>query len=199
MIGAVVLAAGQSRRMGRPKMLLPWGETTVIGQVVRVLARGGVEDCVVVTGGAAGEVGAALQGLPARTVFNPRYTEEDMVFSLQAGLAELGPEVEAALVALGDQPQAKAGVVQAVIAAFRVSEAALVIPSYHMRRGHPWLLRRDLWPVVFALQEGETLRDFLNAHKDRILYLPVETPTVLRDLDTPEDYDRERPRPESPL
>ena len=75
-VGAVVLAAGRSRRMGRPKMILPWGETTVIGQVVNVLLAAGVDDLLVVTGGAREDVESALVDMPVRTIFNPDFAND---------------------------------------------------------------------------------------------------------------------------
>lgn len=193
MIAAVVLAAGLSRRMGRPKMILPWGETTVIGQVVQVLNQAGVDEIVVVTGGAHQQVEAALEGFPARVSFNARFSEDAMILSLKNGLSELGPDVEAALVALGDQPQVQSSVVSAILDAFDRSAAPLIIPSYQRRRGHPWLLARSLWPVIFDLEPESTMRDVINLYSEQIQYLDVNTPSVLRDLDTPEDYRRERP------
>jgi molybdenum cofactor cytidylyltransferase len=194
MIAAIVLAAGMSRRMGEPKMVLPWGQTTVIGQVVNVLAQSGIDEIVVVTGGARDLVEAALQGFPARLVLNPRYIEDEMVYSLQAGLFALTEKVEATLVALGDQPQIESGVVQAVLDAYHLSKAALVVPSYKMRRGHPWLIARSLWPEVQNLLSGNTLRDLLNAHTEQLHYLDVKTSSILQDLDTPQDYQREQPK-----
>jgi molybdenum cofactor cytidylyltransferase len=194
MIAAIVLAAGMSRRMGEPKMVLPWGQTTVIGQVVNVLAQSGIDEIVVVTGGARDLVEAALQGFPVRLVLNPRYIEDEMVYSLQAGLFALTEEVEATLVALGDQPQIESGVVQAVLDAYHLSKAALVVPSYKMRRGHPWLIARSLWPEVQNLLSGNTLRDLLNAHTEQLHYLDVKTSSILQDLDTPQDYQREQPK-----
>jgi molybdenum cofactor cytidylyltransferase len=188
MIAAIVLAAGLSRRMGVPKMVLPWKNTTVIGQVVDVLAQAGINEMVVVTGGAHEKVEAALEGLPVKLVFNPRYPEDEMAYSLQAGLLALSEEVEATLVALGDQPQIECTVVQAIMAAYQQSKAALIVPSYKMRRGHPWLMVRSLWPEVQILPSGRTLRDVLNAQAEQINYLQVDTPSILQDLDTPEDY-----------
>jgi len=188
MIAAIVLAAGLSRRMGVPKMVLPWKNTTVIGQVVDVLAQAGINEMVVVTGGAHEQVEAALEGLPVKLVFNPRYPEDEMAYSLQAGLLALSEEVEATLVALGDQPQIECTVVQAIMAAYQQSKAALIVPSYKMRRGHPWLIVRSLWPEVQILPSGRTLRDVLNAQAEQINYLQVDTPSILQDLDTPEDY-----------
>ena len=193
MIAAIVLAAGLSRRMGRPKLALPWLDTTVIGRVVNVLNEAGVADIVVVTGGARQEVEQALREAPARIAFNPRFEDSEMVDSLQVGLAQLAPPVEATLVALGDQPQIQLEVVQAVIEAFAAHPAGLVVPSYQMKRGHPWLVQRALWAEISQLRSPETLRDFLSRHAADIYYLPVASDTILRDLDTPDDYAREKP------
>jgi molybdenum cofactor cytidylyltransferase len=192
-IAAIVLAAGQSSRMGRPKMILHWGQTSVIGKVVANLEGAGVDQIVVVTGGARQQVEAALQGLPVRTVYNPDFATGDMLSSLQAGLASQVEPVEAVLVVLGDQPQIDPNLVREIIALYRRVGSGLVVPSYHMHRGHPWLVVRSFWPEILALEAPATLRDFLNAHQDEIHYLPVETEDILKDLDTPDDYQRYQP------
>lgn len=192
---AVVLAAGLSRRMGRPKMTLPWGKTTIIEQVVSVLAQAGAAPVIVVTGGAHKSVEAALRGTPAQPVFNPRHADGEMLHSLQVGLASLPAPVEAALVALGDQPQIEASIVQAVLHAYAETAAPLIVPSFQMRRGHPWLVHRSLWGQILETEEGSTLRDFLNHNAEQIHYLAVESDSVLRDVDTPEQYEKEREKP----
>jgi molybdenum cofactor cytidylyltransferase len=195
-IGALVLAAGQSRRMGRPKLPLPWQGRTVIGQVVHVLVEAGVEPIVVVTGAARPQVEAALAGWAVWLAHNPAYADGEMIRSLQVGLESLVPtSAQAALVVLGDQPQMQPQVVQAVLEAGRQAgpPGALVVPSYRLRRGHPWLAPRRLWPELLALQPPATLRTFLNAHQSHIHYLPLETDSILQDLDTPADYEQYQP------
>jgi molybdenum cofactor cytidylyltransferase len=187
MIAAIVLAAGLSKRMGRFKLLLPWGERTVIGQVVAALESARFSQIVVVTGHRAGEVEAALAGTAARMAFNPDYASGEMLSSIQAGLRAVGECVEAALLCLGDQPQIETATVQAVLAAGQESEwERIVIPSYRMRGGHPILLPAWLWPEIIAC--AGTLRDVMAAHRDQTHYVAVDTPTVLADLDTPEEY-----------
>jgi len=195
MISAVVLAAGLSTRMGSPKLILPWGSTTVIGQVVATLAQAQVDDIVVVTGAARTEVEAAVgqerwEGV--RTVFNPRYAEDNMLVSLQAGIAALGGQVDAMLVALGDQPQIEFEVVRLLVDTYRTEGHPLIVPSFRMRRGHPWVVARALWPDLLSAPAGSTMRDFLLAHTGQITYIAVSSPSILRDLDTPEDYARDR-------
>lgn len=192
-VAAVVLAAGRSRRMGQPKMVLPWGDTTVIGQVVWVLRQAAIQKVVVVTGGARRQVEAALSGSAVKLVFNPHYDQEEMLVSLQHGLRALENNVEAALVVLGDQPQIKVEVVQSILTHYQIGQAPLIVPSFQMRRGHPWLVERKLWKSFFELGSDSTMRDFLNQFANQIDYLIVDTPSVLRDLDTPQDYQSQRP------
>ena len=191
-VGAVILAAGLSRRMGRPKMALPWGDTTIVGQVARVLRDAGAAPVVAVTGGSREAVEAALAGLPVTLAYNPDFANDAMLTSLQVGVRALPGDAVACLVALGDQPQIEVEVARAVLAAYRETGAALIVPSYQMRRGHPWLTGRELWPDLLAMQPPASLKDFLNAHAALIRYLPVDTSSVLQDIDTPEDYRREK-------
>lgn len=192
-LGAVILAAGRSQRMGQPKLTLPWGTTTVIGQVVSVLTKAGLPKIVAVTGGAHREVQQALAGREVRLVYNRRFRQDVMAYSLQLGLRSLSEDCQAALVVLGDQPQIQEAVVQSVIQAYSEQRAVLVAPSYQNRRGHPWLVSRELWPEILALQPPQTLRDFFRKHTSHIRYVVVHTDSILRDLDTPEDYQREKP------
>ncbi len=192
-VGAIVLAAGMSRRMGRPKMVLPWGETTVIGKVISTLRQAEVDQIIVVTGGARRLVEDALMGLPIRLVYNPNYANGEMLTSLQEGLKALPAEIQVALVVLGDQPQIEAQVVGAVIKAYERDRNSLVIPSFQMKRGHPWLVDRVLWDEIIGMDAQKTMRDFLNRDPERIRYVDVETPSIFLDLDTPEEYQEQKP------
>jgi len=183
--------------MGQPKMLLPWGGSTVLGQVVATFATAGVDELVVVTGGARAQVEGLVdrlsQEFPVRAVYNPGYADGEMLASIQAGLAALGTGRRAALIGLGDQPQVRTDVVRRICASYQASGAQLIIPSFQNHRGHPWLLARPLWGEFLGLPGGTTPRAFLQAHAGAIQYIPVEDDSILRDLDTPEEYARQRP------
>jgi molybdenum cofactor cytidylyltransferase len=194
MISAIILAAGESKRMGQPKMLLPWGGTTVLGQVISVLHASGVEDIVTVTGGYREQVEAVAKQHGARVVFNAEYAGNEMLSSIQCGLGLLKAEAEATLICLGDQPQVQEGSVRKVCEAFQRSRSGLVVPSHHMRRGHPWLAARPLWEEILKMKPPQSPRDFLNAHAKEIEYVEVGNPTILEDLDTPEDYLKFKPQ-----
>jgi molybdenum cofactor cytidylyltransferase len=195
LIGAVVMAAGRSSRMGQPKMVLPWGSTTVICQVVAILDACDVSPIVVVTGGAADLVELALKGTSAVMIRNPNFAVSEMLVSIQIGLSAMPAGVQACLVCLGDQPQMEASVVERLILRYQQSGCPLVVPSYQKRRGHPWLLDRSLWDDILAMGPDDNLRRFLNRHENVITYENVDTPSVLKDLDTPEDYQADRPHP----
>ena len=174
--------------MGRFKLTLPWGERTVVGQVVATLQAAGLAEIVVVTGHRADEVSAALAGTSARCVHNAGYASGEMLGSIQTGLAALAVGIAAVLLCLGDQPQMEADTVRAVLAAADAADRTkIVIPSYQMRAGHPILLPCWVWPEILDCQS--TLRDVLAAHRSQTEYLAVPTPSILADLDTPDDYE----------
>jgi molybdenum cofactor cytidylyltransferase len=193
MISAIILAAGQSRRMGQPKMLLPWGKQTVIEHVVAMFLHAGVEDILLVTGGEHERVEKAVDGYPVRKVHNTDYAAGEMLSSLQCGLGELPEKVQAALIGLGDQPQVQEETIRAICDAYRERGSRLIVPSFQMKRGHPWLVDRSLWEYILSLQPPATPRDFLNTHASEILYVNMDTPTILADLDTPDDYMKSHP------
>ncbi|MCU0507847.1 MAG: NTP transferase domain-containing protein [Anaerolineae bacterium] len=189
--------------MGAFKLTLPWRETTVIETVVGTLERAALAEIVVVTGHRAAEVQERLAGSAARCALNPRYEDGGMLSSIQTGLSDIAtrripiqapgvdaaPQIAAALMCLGDQPQMELATVEAVLAeGERTGWQRVIIPSYRMRAGHPILIPSSLWPQI--MNTSETLRATLRAREDLIIYLEFDTDSVLADLDTPEDYAR---------
>lgn len=195
--------------MGAFKLTLPWRGSTVIETVVATVARARLAEIVVVTGHRGDEVAARLAGTAARCIPNPRYAAGDMLSSVQAGLNDIAiryasaqtpgvdggrpttaaPQVAAALVCLGDQPQMEAATLEAVLAeGVRTGWQRVIIPSYRMRAGHPILIPSSLWLQI--MNTTESLRTALRTRQDLLSYLNVETDSILADLDTPEDYAR---------
>lgn len=197
-IAAIILAAGESRRMGQPKQLLPWGQTTVLGQVVSTFSAAGVDDILVVTGGNRGPVEGLVAELagrfPVRAVYNPEYARGGMVSSIQSGVRAIAQEssLEGVLIGLGDQPQVREETVRLICATFVNTGKPLVVPSFQNHRGHPWLAARPLWEEILTMQKTVTPRQFLSAHEGSIEYVEADE-TILEDIDTPEDYNLRRP------
>lgn len=189
MIAAVLLAAGGSVRMGRPKMVLPWSSGgSIIAHMAHVFLDAGASPVVIVTGADRDQVEASLEGLPVQKVFNAAHREGEMLSSVQVGLASLGEDIDAAVVAPADLAYLRSETVRALLERWVTRPSALLAPSFERRRGHPMLLARSEWPGVMALERGKTMRDFFRARAEEIDYLVVHDPGVLRDVDTPENY-----------
>ena len=186
-ISAVILAAGKSTRMGQQKLLMPWGNTTVLGKVIETLQAAGVEDIIVVTNS---KIAPQIKSYEFRVAINDG---GEMLESIQIGLQAQKPTAEATLICLGDQPQAEERSARSVCDVFRENQSGIVAPSYQMRRGHPWLIARKFWGEVLQLRAPESMRDFLNFHKNDIVYVEHDSPSILQDLDTPEDYLKYKP------
>ncbi len=191
-VGAIVLAAGESARMGRSKPLLPWdrGQTVIEAIVARLVALR-LAEIVVVTGHRAAEVGRAVGHLPVRVVHNPEFQEGEMLSSLQAGLRALPDDTAACLVVMGDQPALNVRLVDRVLLAYAQGRGEIVAPVYEGRRGHPVLFDRRYWPELLALESGAP-RDVIARYPDAPHLVPADDDSILRDIDTPEQYRRER-------
>jgi molybdenum cofactor cytidylyltransferase len=199
-ISAIILAAGKSARMGQNKMLMKWGDVTVLEKVIQTIQNSGIKDIVLVT---SNEIRDTIYDLRF-TIYDLRFTNyelritinesnHEMLSSIQLGLQNQNAISEATIICLGDQPQIESRSVRAVCEAYRKSKSNLVVPSYQNRRGHPWLVVKSLWDEILKMKENQTPRDFLNKHADEIEYVNLDTPTILQDLDTPEDYLKYKP------
>lgn len=190
-VTAVILAAGTASRMGRTKQLLPWGDTTVLGQTIRSAAASLASAVWVVTGHAAEEVAAMARSAAARPLHNPDYATGEMISSLQTAVAQLPDDVAAVVVMLADQPMVATAVVDRLIAAFWQGQGDIVAPVFEGKRGNPVLIGRRHFAELLALPPGSAPRDLLRRHP--VALVPVDSDSVLRDLDDPQSYASEKP------
>jgi molybdenum cofactor cytidylyltransferase len=193
MISAIILAAGKSARMGQNKLLMKWGNMTVIEKVIQTIQDSGIEGVILVTSNELQDAIYELRFTNYDLRITINQTNHEMLSSLQLGLQNQKAASEATIICLGDQPQIESRSVRAVCEAYQKSKSNLVVPSYQNRRGHPWLVAKPLWNEILNMKENQTPRDFLNAHANEIEYVNVDTPTILQDLDTPEDYLKYKP------
>jgi molybdenum cofactor cytidylyltransferase len=192
MIVGIVLAAGASSRMGRPKALLPIGGDTFVTRVCRTLTAAGADDVVVVAGTELEAVTSAVHraGLSARIIENPR-RDEGQLSSVLAGLAVADrPGIEAVIVHLVDAPLVAAGTVRAVMDAFRRTHAPVVRPIINGRHGHPVLFARSVFDELRRADPSVGAKAVVRAHAADACDVPVEDEGACRDIDTPEDYAR---------
>jgi molybdenum cofactor cytidylyltransferase len=183
-IAGIVLAAGESRRMGFPKPLLPYLGTTFLGHLLATL-DGLVDPVVIVLGAHADRIRAEI--VIPHAVVNENYAAGQLS-SLQVGLRALPPHVDAALVALADHPCIDRALVSQLVGAWTESRPPVLIPTYRDRRGHPMIFSRPLFQELFDAPLDEGARAVVRKHN--VLHVPVETDGILQDLDDPEAYAR---------
>src|SRR5260221_9258633 len=140
-VAALILAAGASSRMGRPKQLLDWQGRPLVRAAAEVALAAKLDPLLVVIGGAQSQVADALAELPLQVIANPDYAAGQST-SLRAGIAALGQDVDAVVVLLSDQPFVTAAIVEQLVAEWQASEALIVAPTYAGQRGNPVLFAR---------------------------------------------------------
>lgn len=193
-VTAVVLAAGEGSRMGETKQLLPWGETTVLGQTLRNVRESAVHDYLLVSGHEAEAVEAIAREEGVVVVHNRDYAAGEMLSSLQAAVRHLNAECAAVLVMLADQPMVEPETIDQILTAFWQGRSDLVAPTYQGQRGNPVLIGRRYFEELLALPPGVAPRDLVKRHLDKLYLVEVDSDSILRDLDRPEEYERWRPR-----
>jgi molybdenum cofactor cytidylyltransferase len=196
MIGAIILAAGESRRMGFPKALLPYArsggsETTFLEHLLDVLNRSRAEPIVVVLGHEAERIRSSVDPASwgrARPVVNDRY-REGMLTSILAGLAALEEsDVEGALVLPVDHPDVSPETVDLLITRFEQTHSPILLPVHRGRRGHPVLFSRTVFDEIRRAPEAVGARQVVWDHQEDLSEVEVSDPGIGRDVDTPGDY-----------
>jgi molybdenum cofactor cytidylyltransferase len=195
-VEAIVLAAGESRRMGCGKLTLPFGESTVLETVLQRLRAAGLAEITVVLGFRQDEIAPLFTGTNVRTVINP-HPEQGMLSSVQCGLRSLQSETDAVLIAPGDQPQLDVATVHALLQAAPLSDRSLFIPTYAGKRGHPILIRTCWKDDILALPLDGGLNRFVAVRPEAVAEIACASPGLLEDLDTPDDYARATGKPVS--
>ncbi len=190
MISAILLAAGESKRMGRPKQLLAWQGKTLLEHILESLLSSDVDEIILVLGHEADRIRSSLPALPITITINPDY-RQGMASSLRRGLAAMDPASEAFLLCLADQPGIGPEIMNTVIRTFRLADPrrGIVRPVYRGRRGHPVLIGAQYLKEALQLLQGDVgARQILLNHPEDILDVEMEGDVILKDIDTPEEY-----------
>jgi len=187
MLSAILLAAGESKRMGALKQLMPLGKSTLLEQAIDNLLNSSVDETIVVVGHKAQEITKAIASRPVKIVLNPNY-QQGMSTSIIAGLKQLGPKSQAVMLAMGDQPLVESRTINQLIDAFKSHDKGIAVPTHRGRRGNP---------VIFAIKYKEELlklkgdiggREIIKSHPDDVLEVAVDSESVISDIDTRDDY-----------
>lgn len=194
--GVLILAAGASRRMGRSKLLLPWGSTTVLGHLLLQWRHAGADQIAVVHAPQSEELIRELERLQfpeSNLIINPE-PERGMFSSIQSAAAWTGwkPEFSHYVMTLGDQPHLADSTLRALLAFSAAHQDAICQPAYGGRPRHPVVLPRRSF-LELADSDAQDLKMFLNGHSSIRLTVEIADPGLDLDIDTPEDYERLRP------
>jgi molybdenum cofactor cytidylyltransferase len=185
----IVLGAGSSRRLGRPKQTLPFGDTTLLGWVLRDVEASGLDGVVLVLGGAAAEAARDLRPARATVVRNDAYGT-GCASSLLAGLDAAGG-ADAVLLLLGDMPGVDAAVIDAVRADWESHRPWAAVTSWRGAPGHPFAFSAAAFPTLRGLHGDKAVWKVVEAESDRVRHVPVDR-SLPADVDTWDDYERAR-------
>jgi len=190
---AILPAAGRSRRMGQPKLLLPFGETTVLGALVGSLRQAGIERIVIVTAPDDHDLAAWALEQRLEHAVNP-HPERGMLSTILAGIDELGGARALALygeplvISPADMPAIRPATIRRLLAELAAGSSSITVPMYAGHRGHPLCLSPQLTRRLAELDLTIGLKQLLEEEHD-LLEVPIEDPGVRSDIDTPEEYE----------
>jgi molybdenum cofactor cytidylyltransferase len=190
-VGAIVLAAGGSRRFGSPKQLLPWKGRTLLEHVVDVVLESSVDDLVVVLGHEREAMSALVRDRAVQTVVNEDW-ERGQAGSVRVGLEALRKGCDACLFVLADQPHVTSDLIDNVVARYRRTLAPVVLPAYRGRRGNPVLFARALFPELLEMHGDEGGRQVMKRHEHEVEMVEVRDPSLFLDIDTVDEYEDAR-------
>jgi molybdenum cofactor cytidylyltransferase len=191
MIPAVVLSAGESSRMGRPKALLPIDGQTFIERIVAALKQAKLGRIIVILGHNARELEAKIAHLPVETLINADY-KRGQLSSLQLAVRHLQVDVDCngILVHLVDHPYLDPSLVEEMIRRFDETKSKIVVPKFHGKRGHPVIFSRALFPELLSAPMDQGAKTVVNAHRAETLEIDTEKEGIAVDIDTPELYEQ---------
>ena len=189
MIVAVVLSAGESSRMGRPKALLPIDGQTFIERIVAALKQTKVGKIIVILGHNGHELQSKISHLPVEILINTDY-KLGQLSSLQLAVRNLQPDLacDGMLVHLVDHPYLAPALVEEMIRRFYETKKRIIVPKFHGKRGHPVIFSNALFDEILSAPMEEGAKAVVNAHRAETLEIETEEEGIAVDIDTPELY-----------
>ena len=187
MITGLLVAAGHSTRMGTVKQLMPFGDVSILEQVVRALTTSKVQEVVVVLGFRSDEIRIRLAPWPVKVVLNPD-PDGDMLSSIHCGIKAIS-EDHAVLIALGDQPLISSNIINILVEEYEKEPTGMILPVYNGKRGHPMIIAPSFRKLLLSHTDGglKALRD---RYEDQVRTIQVNTDTILIDLDYYHEYEQ---------
>ena len=196
MISAILLAAGESKRMGKTKQLMPLGGKTIVEHSLDNLLASQVNEVVVVTGKQADIVAKTIANRPVKIVINPDYAQ-GMSTSLKKGLTSIGSNADAVMVVLADQPFIDNLLINRLIEEFQGHDKGIVVPVYKARRGHPIIFAIKYRNELLQLQGDAGAKTVLEQHPEDIREVTVASRHIHIDIDDREAYELQKKKLEN--
>lgn len=191
-IAGVILAAGSASRMGKTKQLMPFGKTTLLGQVVEAAKGSELHEIIIVLGYKAEQIRKTLDPANTKIIMNKEYSKGQST-SLIKGLENVSSICDAAMFLLGDQPLVTADIINQLINAFKTTSALITIPYCNAKRGNPVIIARPLFYRLKSLSADIGARDLFDEFKEFILKVEIPDNAILVDIDTMDDYKKLSP------
>lgn len=187
-VAALLLAAGESRRMGTAKALLRWKGVSLLRYQIDQLMQAGVSEVIVVLGHEAERLLPLAEGAPGVTVVVNQDYRQGRTTSIKTGLGRVPTACDGVMVLAVDQPR-RAAILRRLLEEFQQRPSAIVAPEYQGCGGHPVIFARGLLGEMRAITEAKQgLREVMQRHRAELRRVPFETPEVLLDINTPEEY-----------
>jgi len=188
MIGGIIVAAGESRRMGHPKALLKIDNTTFINYIIDNLYDAGIENIITVLGHDSEKISAVLDKTKSDIIINKRY-KEGQLSSIVTGIDYFKTKkADGVMLCLVDHPFITSCIMRDMVSSFEKSEKSIVVPVYKGKRGHPVLFSRSIFPELIKASPEVGAREVIWNNEEKILELEVDDPGILLGTNTPEDY-----------
>ncbi|MDD4987088.1 MAG: molybdenum cofactor cytidylyltransferase [Dehalococcoidales bacterium] len=186
-VSAVLLAAGESSRMGEPKQLLPFGRSTFVERAVDTLLNSAVAEVIVVVGHQAEAVVERISSKPVKIVRNPDY-RQGMITSIIAGLRLVAPEARAVMIAFIDQPLLNSRTIDNLIRGFLSEDKGIAIPTCQGIRGHPVIFATKYIQELMIVKGDIGGRQIIDSHPEDVLEVDVASEGIIVDIDNRDDY-----------
>ncbi|MGQ9509179.1 MAG: nucleotidyltransferase family protein [Thermodesulfobacteriota bacterium] len=186
-ISAILLGAGESKRMGENKLDLPWGKKTILEKCLQTLIRSEVKEIVLVLNEKMKKKVNVLRNKKVKIVFNPDY-RKGMSTSISRGLKVIDPKSQGILIALGDQPALKTRTINAIVLRFRVEGKGIIVPTFQGKWGHPVLFHRRYYKDLLKLKGDIGGKYLIQKNLSDVLMLPLKSRGIIQDIDNWKNY-----------
>lgn len=193
MISAIILAAGEAKRMGKLKQLLPLGQSTILEKTIENVASSRVDETIVVLGYQAEKIISRINSAPVKIIVNPLY-QDGMSTSIIAGLMAIETEADAVMLVLADQPFIDSQIINHMLDEYKSHNKGIVIPVHRGKRGHPVIISLRYKSELLNLKGDIGAREVIPRHSDDVHEVKVGSPRITLDIDTEENYKSLQPK-----